>query len=136
MEQPNQNQQELMFKLSMFEQQIQQLQQQTQAVEQAIIEMNSLIFGLDDLKESKDKEIFASIGKGIFVKAKILSEDLIVDVGGKKFVKKSIGNTQKMIDNQIQKLEEIKKELNDNLEKVGNELVEIYTNAQNKEENK
>ena len=61
-------QQELMFKLSLFEQQIRQLQEQLQAIEQAIIETSSLKFGLDDIKGGKDKEIMASIGKGIFAR--------------------------------------------------------------------
>jgi len=34
-------QQEIMFKLSMFEQQIQQLQQQLQAVEESVVDLNS-----------------------------------------------------------------------------------------------
>ena len=41
------SQQELMMKLSMFEQQIQQLNQQLQALEEGIVEMNSLNFALD-----------------------------------------------------------------------------------------
>ena len=86
-------QQELMFKLSVFEQQLQQLQQQLQAVEQGIAELGSLNLGLDELIGSKGKEIFAPIGKGIFTKSKLLSEDLIVDIGGKNFVKKSIPET-------------------------------------------
>ena len=98
-----QNQQELMFKLSMFEQQMQQLQQQLQAVEQGIVEMNNLNFGLEELVGSKDKEILAPIGRGIFVKTKLLSEELTVDVGGKNFVKKSIPEAKKIINEQIKK---------------------------------
>ena len=81
-------QQELMFKLSMFEQQIQQIQQQLQAVEQGVAELTSLNLGLEEIVGSEGKEIMAPIGRGIFVKAKLLSEELIVDVGGKNFVKK------------------------------------------------
>ena len=46
-EKNQQEQQEILFKLSMFEQQVQQLQQQLQAVEQGIVELNSLSLGLD-----------------------------------------------------------------------------------------
>ena len=88
MEKNQQEQQEMLFKLSMFEQKIQQLQQQLQAVEQGTIELNSLNLGLDEIKGKKEKEIFALIGRGIFAKAKLISEDLIVEVGEKKFVKK------------------------------------------------
>ena len=68
------NQQELMFQLSMFEQQIQSIQQQLQAVEKAIQELSSLVLGLEDLKGSEGKEILAPIGKGIFVKTKLSDE--------------------------------------------------------------
>ena len=125
-------QQELMFKLSMFEQQIQQLQQQLQAIEQALTEITSLNFGLDELINSTGKEILAPIGKGIFAKTKLLSEELTVDVGGKNFVKKSIPETKKIIESQIKKLEEVKIELNNNLEKTGEEFMKLMGEAQGK----
>ena len=123
MEEKNQQeQQEIMFKLSMFEQQIQQLQQQLQAVEKGIVELDSLNLGLDELVGKEGKEIFASIGKGIFAKAKLISEDLIVDIGDKNLVKKTIPETQKLLKDQIEKLEEVKKELNKNLDVTSEEL--------------
>ncbi len=125
--------QELMVKLSMFEQQIQQLQQQLQAVEQAVVEMSGLNLGLDELVGSKDKEILAQIGRGIFAKTKLVSEELTVDVGGKTFVNKTIPETKKIIEEQIKKLEEVKKDLNDNLEKLTGELMKVYIEAQKEE---
>jgi len=128
------NSEELMQKLSVYEQQIQELQQQLEAVEQAIIDMNSLFLGLDELAGSKEKEILAPIGRGIFVKTKLISEDLTVDVGGKNFVKKSIPETKKLISNQIKKLEEVKKELNENLEEINKELTEVFMKSQEEHE--
>jgi len=127
------NQEELMQKFGMYEQQIQQLQQQLEAVEQAIVEMSSLVLGLDELIGSKDKEILAPIGRGIFVKTKLVSEDLTVDVGGKNFVKKSIPETKKLIQTQVEKLEEVKKELEGNLEEINNELTMTFMESQKKE---
>ncbi len=119
------NQQEILFQLSMFEQQIQQLQQQIQAVERGIIELKSLNLDLNDLSGKKDSEIFASVGKGIFAKAKLVSEELVVDVGGKRFVSKSIPETQNLILGQVKKLEDVKKEINDNIESLGKEARKI-----------
>jgi len=127
------NQEELMQKFGMYEQQIMQLQQQLEAVEQAIVEMSSLVLGLDELVGSKDKEILAPIGRGIFTKTKLISEDLTVDVGGKNFVKKSIPETKKLIQNQVEKLEEVKKELEGNLEEINNELTTTFMNVQKEE---
>jgi len=126
----DEKQQGLMFKLSMFEQQMQQLQQQLQAVEQAIVEMGSLDQGLDELVGSKDKEILAPIGRGIFAKAKLISEELIVDIGGKNLVKKNIPNTKKIIRDQLAKLQEVKKDLQGKLEQVGEKFTKMYTESQ------
>ena len=131
--QNQQEQQELIFRLSMIEQQANQLQQQIQAVEQGIVELSSLSLGLDELKGSRGKEIKAPVGRGIFVDAKVLSEDLTVDVGGKNFVKKSIDETKSMIDEQVGKLQEIKLELNNNLEKLGMEMNKLVSGAQGEE---
>lgn len=128
------NQEEIMAKLGMFEQQIRQLQQQSQAVDQAISDLTNLEYGLESLVGSKDKEILASIGKGIFAKAKLVSEELMVDIGEGNFVKKSISDTKKIIEEQLVKLEEVKKELDKNLEKINEEMTSIFLEL--KKENK
>ncbi len=127
MEEPSQ---ELMFKLQMFDQQIKQLQQQLEAVAQGIAEMTTLSTGLNELVGKKGKEIFAPIGRGIFAKAKLESEELNVDVGGGNFVQKSIPEAKKIIEVQIAKLEDVQKELQENLEKVGEEFNKMIMEAQ------
>jgi len=124
------SQQELMAKLGMFEQQIQHLNQQLQAVSDGIVEMSSLSFALDELKGNEGKEILSPLGRGIFTKTKLISEDLIVDIGGKNFVKKSIPEAKKIIEEQIKKLEEIKKDLETEIKKVNQELREMFESAQ------
>jgi len=130
-------QQELMYKFSIFEQQIRELQQQIEAIEKGIIDLNSLNFGLDELVNSEGKEIFASVGKGIFVKAKMSSDELNVDVGNGNFVKKNIPETKELIGEQIRKLEGIRKELEQNLEEIGEEIKNIIsqTHKHQKEHN-
>ena len=127
------SQQELFFKLSMFEQQIQNIQQQLQAIENAILDMNTLNFDLGNIKGSEGKEVLSSIGKGIFAKTKMISEDLLVNIGGKYIVKKSVGETQGIIQEQIKKLEEIKKELNISLEEINKQLTETMMQHQEKD---
>jgi prefoldin alpha subunit len=124
------NQQELMYKLQMFEQQMQQIQQQLQAVEQGVIDLGSLNLGLDELEGKKDQEVMTLIGKGIFAKTKLLSEELVVDVGGKNFVTKSIPDTKEMITDQIGKLNEAKEILTENMEKASAEFQQMIMEAQ------
>ncbi len=137
------NQEKLFFQLSMFEQQIQQLQQQIHAIEKGIIELNFLNTGLDELigsgpskmgedsnESSEGKEILAPIGKGIFINAKLLSEKLIVDIGCGNFVEKNIPETKKILEGQIKKLEEVKKEIESNLKQLEYEITRIIDESE------
>jgi prefoldin alpha subunit len=124
------NEQELMYKFQMFEQQIRALQQQLQAVEEAILDINKLNLEMDDLIGKKDSEIFALIGRGIYARAKLMSEELLVDIGNKNFVKKSIPETKEIIQNQIKKLEKLKEELNLGLEDINKELTKTFEESQ------
>ncbi len=126
----NNLEQELARKFQVFEQQIRMLQEQLQAVEQTTIDLRTLDLGLDDLKESKDKEILAQVGRGIFVKAKVLSDDLIVDIGGKNFVSKNIGNTKEVLQGQVEKLGKIQEELEGELEKINQEITTAFLEHQ------
>ena len=114
----------------MFEQQIKQLQQQQQAVEEATMELSTLNFGLDDLVGATDTEIMAPVGRGIFAKAKLLSEELLVDIGGKNLVKKTIPETKQILEDQLKKLEDAKKELDTEIETVNKSLTESIIEAQ------
>lgn len=125
-------QQEILFKLSLIEQQMQSMHQQLQAVEQGMIELETLKIGLEEFNDSEGKEIIATLGKGIFTKAKIISDKLIVDIGNKNLVEKSVKDTQKLIAEQIEKLMEAKKELNENLEATSKDAEKIIEGLKEK----
>ena len=127
--------QELARKFQIFEQQIRMLQEQLNAVEQTTIDLQTLDIGLEDLKDSKNKEILAQVGRGIFVKAKVTSDDLIVDIGGKNFVTKSIENTKEVLKGQIEKLNKIKEDLEGELDKINEEITNAFLEHQEKQEN-
>ena len=124
------SQQELAMQFQMFEQQIRMIQEQQQAVEQAIVDLSSLNFELDELVGKKDEEILSPIGRGIYASAKLTSEELLVDIGNKNFVKKTIPETKVIIKNQIKKLEKAKEELNKELEKINTELTNVFMESQ------
>lgn len=125
-------QRELTQKFMMFEQQIRLIQEQMQAVEQALVDLEGVHIGLEELVGKKDNEIFAPIGRGIYAKAKLVSEELLVDVGGKKMIKKSIPDTQKILKEQIEKLKSIKEDLNSEMEKINEELTKVFMESQGK----
>lgn len=126
------NQQEILFKLSLIEQQMQNLHSQLQAVEKGIVELETLKIGLEEFNNSKGKEIIAPLGKGIFTKAKIISDKLIVDIGNKNLIKKSVKDTQKLIVEQIGKLREAKKELDENLEATSKDAEKMINGFEEK----
>jgi len=125
--------QELILKLSMFEQEMNQLQQQLRVVEQGILELSELNLGLDELKGKTGKEILAPIGRGIFAKASLISEELTVDVGSGNLVKKSIPETKELIEEQIKKLKNVQEEFNNNLEKINEEAAKVIEETEKTE---
>lgn len=124
------DEQEFAFTLNMFEQQISLLQQQIQVINAGINELSSLSLSLDDLKNSKGKESFSSIGRGIYIKSKIESDDLIVDIGNKNFIKKSIPETKQLIQSQVEKLEKVKKDVENSLEEIDKQLTNLIIESQ------
>lgn len=126
----NQNQElseNIYEKLGIYEQKINHLQKQIEMIKETNKEISYLSEDIEELKSKKDKEILANIGRGIYVKAKLLSEDFLVDIGGKKFVKKDIESTKKLIEKQIKKLDDAEKEINKNLEDIQKEMLEIIS---------
>ena len=133
----DEKQKEILFRLSLSEQKIQQLQQQLQAIEEGKLDLNSILFGLDDIENSiqnNQKEILANIGRGVFVKAKLISSDIIVDVGNKILVKKSSFETKKLIEEQLEKIEEMRKILENQILESENEINDLIRNVQKIEE--
>jgi len=130
MENNSNKEQELTMRLAMFEQQMRQLQQQFQAVEESLNELVSLDAGLDEMKGSIGKGVLAQVGRGIFVEAEIKSEDLTVNVGDKNFVKKSIPETKKILQEQIGKLNSIREELESKMDEVQEEAKNLILKAQ------
>lgn len=126
----NQSQQELFLRLSVLEQQMQYLQQQLDAVEKGINQLNDLDLDLNELQGAEGKEILAQIGTGIYVPAKLLSETLTVNIGENNFVKKSIPDTKKIIQTQIKKLQETQEELEQHLDSINHELLEFIQKYQ------
>lgn len=121
---------EIFFKVNMIEQYMKNIQQQVEIIENEILELNSLKEGLKGLEGCSGKEIFSSLGKGIFIKAKISSEELLVKIGGKDLIKKSIPETEEIIKKQMSKLEFARRELSLEMEKLNEEAEKIMSSIE------
>lgn len=93
------------------------------SLEQGVNELKNLKEGIDSLKDAKvDEEIFVSLGQGIFVKAILKDEDLLMNVGEDVLVKKTKKGANSIIDNQIREMgsiiENLKKEIQSDVKKL------------------
>ena len=117
--------QEQLIQLQVIEQETQQLEQQLQLIEQSLIEMQNLSSSLDELEKTDKKEIFANIGRGIYIPAEIKDKTLSVEVGNKVFVKKSIPETKEIIEDQVQKLGSVREQISDRIEDLRTEVNQL-----------
>ena len=122
---------ELEEKFRVYESEIMQIQEQMRAIEQASVELKNLNLDFEELPSKVGKEILASIGRGIFVKAKLLSDELTVDIGSGNFVKKTVSETKTLIEEQIKKLDEMNLELDKELGRINEELTQTMLSSKN-----
>ena len=108
--------QELFMRATILQQQSQEIEQNLQIIDNQISEMDAFSKNLSDLSDSNEKEILASIGKGVYIKANLENKDLFVDVGAGTIVKQTPGETREIIDSQIPKLREARIQLTAQLE--------------------
>lgn len=125
---------ELNRQFRIFEKQIIQIQSEIQAIEQATLDMERVKIGLHEIQGKVGSEILAPIGRGIFLKAKIVSDEPLVDIGNGNFIKKTISETNETINEQKDKLERMKKELENELDKIGEEITNSMEESKTKHE--
>ena len=106
----------------MMEQEAQQLNQQLQLIDQNVSEMQELELSLDEIANEGSKEILANLGKGIYIPVEVKEKKLIVEVGRKNFIKKTIPETKKIIREQLEKLIGAKSQILDRLESLQIEI--------------
>jgi prefoldin alpha subunit len=127
--------QQQIMQIQMMEQEAQQLNQQLQMIEQSVVEMQDLELSLVDLEKDESKDILANLGKGIYIPVEIKDKKLIVEVGKKNFVKKTIPETKDLITEQLTKLVAAKSQTLERLESLQKEIQQIMTRIQQSEKN-
>jgi prefoldin alpha subunit len=120
---------EILFKLSLIEQRSQEIKQQIEAVDNQVSELENLKSCFKNIEKSKNKEMLANLGRGVFIKTKIDDEKLFVNVGSKIVVRKTPEEASKIIDGQIKEMNELKEEFVHNLEHLNSELAELVDEA-------
>ncbi|MBI2448981.1 hypothetical protein HYV49_01660 [Candidatus Pacearchaeota archaeon] len=126
--------QEDLYKLSLLEQQAGQIQEQVALVIKKMQELDLLALSLNKIDKSKEKRILASIGEGIYIDTDLRDKDLLVNVGKNIFVHKNIGETRKLIEKQNKLLDELKKKMESDIEKISKELNVLVEKIRNENE--
>ena len=122
--------QELLLRLSMFENEAKQIQEQAELANQQIAEFEVLKNSLDKLENEEEKEFLAALGKGVFIKSEIKDKELFVNIGNGIVIKKKPEETKKIIERQIGQLESLRTELVNGIEKLNSEMQKLIEEAQ------
>ena len=128
--------QEQIIQIQMFEQETQQLNQQLQLIEQNISEMQDLNLSLEEIEKEESKEILANLGKGIYIPVDIKDRKLIIGVGNKNFIKKTIPETKNIIQEQLKKLVGGRAQISERLEALQSEIGNLMKSIEGKNKDK
>jgi len=118
---------ELIFKASMLQQQSEQIEQKLGLIGQQLHELRKFKSELEEIIKDDKKEILAPLGKGIFLKSTIIEDKLFVDVGAGVLVKKTPEDTQKIVEVQITRLDELADSTNEEFEKINLKLTSLMS---------
>ncbi|MGB9675044.1 MAG: prefoldin subunit alpha [Candidatus Nanoarchaeia archaeon] len=105
----------------------QQIEEQLDLVNAQIVELTSARNALLDIgKISQKTKALVPLSRGVFIDAEILSvKDVLVNVGSSVFVRKSLLDAQKLVDEQIEQLNKMILELNNELIVANKKMQEI-----------
>ena len=124
--------QELYMEFQVLDKHIKQLQNQLEAVTHQLLELHATSNSLDEFRKiNKGKEIFVPLSSGIFAKADIKdTSELLVNVGAGVVVKKDIVSAKKLIQNQIEEIQKIQKQMINELEKLTSHAAQLERQLQ------
>jgi len=110
---------EMVNELNMYKSQAELLQQQVEAIQASLAEVEILESTLEDVKGKKSLETMVPVGAGSFMNAEIKKTDeIIMSVGAGIAIKKSTEEAKETLASQ-------KEELNDSLDKMMSNLQKI-----------
>ena len=90
------------LEFQILNQEVQKLQEQFQNINGNIEELQILKNSLDELKNTKDKEILIPLGQGIFTKGTLKNTDeLITNIGSNILIEKNLKDTKDTVKKNI-----------------------------------
>jgi len=117
------------MKLTLLEQKSQKLEEELKGIGQQINELALLKEDIKKIKESKEDEMLSGLGKGIFIKTKMLEREFVVNVGSNILLKKSPAQVLELIEEQVKQLSEMKTKVVDEIEETNINLERLVEKA-------
>lgn len=113
-----------LVELNLLQNELAQLEQQMQFIDKYVQDIQNLEKSLEELKTAKkDHELFSPLGQEVFIRTKIVNpNELLVNVGEKILVKKTINETKEIVGEKTKKAQEIKNQIATQMELILNEL--------------
>lgn len=118
----------------MIENEANQLNSQLQLIEQNKYELEELKLSIEEL-EKGSKNILVNLGKKIYIPVEVEDDKLIVYIGNNNFIKKSIPETKKIIEDQIKKLDAAVEEINNRLHSLQAEIERLMEEVERDNKN-
>lgn len=98
--------QEQIEKAMVLESNLRETEQQHEFINQQLSELSVFYESMHQIDNAKEKEILAVIGKGVYIPAKVSSENVFVEVGQGIILPKSPSEVRDILAAQIKKLQE------------------------------
>lgn len=111
MEEKPENQEKLIMKASFLERNSQEIQEKIDYLSEQILELEEFRKNLNFFSKSNEKKMFASLGRGVYVKSLLEDKKLFVNVGSGVILKKNPEETKAIIESQIKQFHEAKSNL-------------------------
>jgi prefoldin alpha subunit len=105
--------QEKYVELQILDQTIRQIQQQLSILDQQLFELQRLNESLDEIsKVNINSEILTPLGAGVFIKTQFKdNKEVFMNIGANIITKKTIAESKKIIDEELQKIKKIISEM-------------------------
>jgi prefoldin alpha subunit len=108
-----------MMELNVLDMYLRQLEQQAVLLEQQLLEQQTLLDNLDELKKAKKgQEILFPFSRDIFVEGKLESDKVLVNVGSKTIVRKNIDDAKKIVEKQKKEIENASEKMKEEMQKI------------------
>ncbi len=129
--------QKSLFEMNLLQNELSSLDQQMQFIEKYIQDLNSLKNSIEELKNVKEnQDFFSPLSQDIMLQAKITNtKELLVNMGGKVLVKKTIDETKDIVEEKISKTLELKEQIIQQIETILSEMDRIESQIKKSKQN-